>query len=327
MKKIRLQPVIYLYGVEDLLIDEELRNIHSACLTPGFESMNYHVYYPDGLDAVEVVSTAETLPAFSEKRLVVVKRADTLREKQRALFLNYVKDPSPSTCLVFVAAVSKLDRRNSFIRYLSEKGLTRCFRSLPRDSQIEWIKKEAGAQGKEITGPAAALLQEIGGGSLRAIKGEVDKLALFVGEKDVIEEADVSGAGLDCRVETIFKLSDAIGRKDLKEALRIYGNISNEPPLKILGAIARHIRILLKVKALLKKGTPVRSISSMAGIPPNFLSGYLKSSRLFRETELSDAINIFYGVDRDLKSSRMPGDVVMTKLIIDLSSPVRRGLR
>ncbi len=319
MKKVQLKPVLYIYGGEDYLIEEELRAIKAACLTPGFESMNYHLYYPDALDAVEAVSAAGTLPAFSDKRLVVVKRAEGLREKQRAVFLEYVKDPCPSTCLVFTAAVTKLDKRNAFIRYLNEKGFVRYFRYLNRDAQVEWIKKETGSQGKRITSGAAVKLQEIAGGTLRAIKGEIDKIVLFTGEKELIEESDVSDSGLDCRVETIFKLSDAIGRKDLSEALRIYKNIEGEPPLKILGAIARHVRILLKVKGLLKKGTPERGIPALIGLPPNFAYGYIKSSRLFGEEELTGAIKALYGVDNILKSSAIPADVTMTRLIIDLA--------
>ncbi|MFQ5442773.1 MAG: DNA polymerase III subunit delta [Thermodesulfobacteriota bacterium] len=324
MKKVQLKPVLYIYGAEDYLIEEELKAIRAASLTPGFESMNYHLYYPDGLDALEAVTTAGTLPAFSDKRLVVVRRAEGLRVKQKAVFLEYVKDPCPSTCLVFIAAAVKLDKRNAFIKYLSEKGFIRSFRTLNQGGQVEWIKKEVEAQGKRITGGAAVKLQEIAGGTLRAIKGEVDKIVLFTGEKEIIDEGDVSGSGLDCRVETIFKLSDAIGAKDLSEALRIYKNIAGEPPLKILGAIARHVRILLKVKGLLKKGTPERRISAMIGVPPNFVYGYIKSSRLFREAELTGAIRAFYGVDSILKSSGIPADVAMTKLIIDLTgaSPV-----
>ena len=313
-----LKPVYFLYGAEDYLMGEYLEGIRARSLAPGFESMNYHLYYRDQMDASEVLSSAGTMPAFSGKRLVVVKGAASLNAAEKDVFLEYIKDPSPTTCLVFLAETNKVARGEGFFKVLDEKGYLKRFASMNDTETLAWIKRQAGVLGKSIEAPAAGKLLELTGGSLRDIKGELEKIALFVGEKPAIEASDVEDAGLDCRQETIFKLSDAIGAKDLEAALRIYSKISTEPPVMVLSAISRHIRILLKIKGLLKKRVPGSRFSSMLGVPPWFLDTYLAGARHFREEELKEALKRFLVVDRTLKTGRMPAELAMSGLIIEL---------
>jgi DNA polymerase-3 subunit delta len=315
--KARIKPVYYIYGPEDYLAERHLASIKSAVLQPGFESLNYQVYYRDSMDAAEVVAGAETLPAFSEKRVVVVKKAESLNESQRKLFYEYVKDPSESTVLVFMAGTKKPDMRSSFVKLLSELGYLLEFKRLRGSELVGWIKKETKGLGKAISDRAAQRLMESAGPRLRDILGELEKIALFIGDKHEIEGTDVEDAGLDCREETIYRLSDAIGSKDLSEAMRIYSRISNEQPLKILSAISREVRVLLKIKVAGKKAVP-QGLARLVGVPPWTLDAYMKRSALFTEEELKTAIRRFHSVDLALKSGRMPQSIAMTRLIIDL---------
>ncbi len=316
--KARIKPVYYIYGPEDYMAERHLESIKSAVLQPGFESLNYQVYYRDGMDAAEVLAGAETLPAFSDKRVIVVKRAESLNEGQKKLFYEYVKDPSETTVLVFMAGTKKPDMRSSFIKLLSELGyLLECRRL--RDSELAgWIKKETGVLGKQISEQAARRLMETAGPRLREILGELEKIALFVGEKQKIDGTDVEDAGLDCREETIFRLSDAIGSKDLSAAMRIYSKISNEQPLKILSAVSREVRVLLKVKLCVKRALPKQGLAKLVGVPPWTLDAYTRRSALFTEEELKRAIKRLYAVDMALKSGRIPQSIAVTRLIIDL---------
>lgn len=316
--KARIRPVYYIYGPEDYLAERHLESIKSAVLQPGFESLNYEVYYRDSMDAATVVVAAETLPAFSERRVVVVKKAESLNESQRKLFYEYVKDPSESTVLVFMAGAKKPDMRSSFVKLLGELGYLLEFKRLRDPELAGWIKKETKALGKAISERAAMRLLETAGPRLRDILGELEKIALFVGDKHEIEGTDVEDAGLDCREETIYRLSDAIGSKDLTSAMRIYSKISNEQPLKILSAVTREVRVLLKIKVARKRSVPKQALARLAGVPPWTLDAYMRRSALFTEEELKTAIRRFHSVDLALKSGRIPQSIAMTRLIIDL---------
>jgi len=324
MKKEYDRPVYYFYGEEEVLMGDALASIEAASLTPGLESMNRQVFYPDGLDAGEVVAAARTMPAFSGKRLVIVRGAQSLREKDRKTFVEYIKSPTPSTVLVFVAPVAKLEKKGEFFKALDAAGAIVAFRRLRTPALLDWIRKEASKRGKTITPGAAARLAELAGPGLNELRAEIEKITLYVGQKERVDEDDVVTAGLDCRSETIFGLADAVGMRDLKKALKVYSKISREPPLAVLGALARHMRILLRIKALVRKGISGKRLASETGVKEYFLRDYLRGSRLYSEDELLAALERLYRADRDLKSGRLPKEAALTPLIMDLTGLGRR---
>ncbi|MBI2413522.1 MAG: DNA polymerase III subunit delta [Deltaproteobacteria bacterium] len=312
-----LKPIYYIYGSDDYLIDETLSAIKDEVLKGPFASMNYHSFDAKA-DPSDIVAAASTMPAFAEWRLVVVKGAENFKDKHTETLIPYIKRPSPSTCLVFVSMDAKLNRTSAFAKALIEGGyLKACER--PSDEELfAWVRKNVKKEGKTISDGAVRKLVEIGGGKLRDIHAELQKIVLYAWEKPAIEEKDVEDAGLDCREESIFGLSDAIGAKDLKKALYIYEKISDEEPLKVLGSIARQIRTLLKIKALLKKGTPPDKLPSLLGLFPKYADGYLRRSRKFSERELKIAIEKLLKADSDLKSNRVPEPVILPRLIMEL---------
>lgn len=317
-----LKPVYYIYGTDDYLVGQYVEEIKSEALKGGFESMNYHAFEGKGLEAASLIAAAITLPAFSDKRVVLVRGADSIKASEEKELIEYIKNPMESTCLVFIGG-AKADKSSSFIKCLNEHGYLKPCNRLSDRELSGWIKKEALRQGKTITDEAASKLISIAGNNLRDIKGELDKIILFAFEKPGVDARDVEDAGLDCREETIFGLSDAIGAKDLKTALKIFDKVSGEEPVKVLGAVSRQIRILLKIKALSRKKVSSSRMPPLLGVPPFLLESYVKRSRRFTEKELKGAVKKLAEADMDLKTGRRPQSVVLSKLIIDLSSPGR----
>lgn len=313
-----LKPVYYIYGTDDYLVDESLSKIKKEALTGGFASMNYHTYEGKTLDAAELVSTASTMPAFAEWRLIAVKGADAIKAAQEKVLAEYVKNPSPTTCLVFISNAAKADKSSALVKALDDGGYLKACNRLSDPEILRWIREDASSQGKKITEGAAKRLLETAGNRLRDIKGELDKIVLFVGEKASIEEADVEESGLECREESIFSLSDAIGKKDVKEAFRLFEKLSDEEPLKVLGAIARQMRTLLKIKALQAKGTPPAKIPGLTGLFPKYADDYIRRSRLFSEKELKTAMTRLLAADTDLKTGRAPEASVLPRVIMEL---------
>lgn len=314
-----IKPLHYIYGTEGYLVEETLKEIKKAALSGGFESMNYHVFDGKGVSATEVISVASTFPAFSDKRVIVVKGADTIKADEEKEFLEYAKDPMPTTCLVFLSDAGKIDKGSAFLKLLGDKGyLTPCNRLKEREL-VGWIRKYVREQKKMISEDAAERLVALAGESLREVKGELDKIILFAGDKAEITGSDVEDAGLDCREETLFGLSDAIGNKDLKKAMKIYAKVSDEAAPKVLGAIARQMRTLLQLKVLLRKKVPAPQIAGKLHIPQWHIESYTKRSRLFTEKELKAALVRLNAADLDFKTGRMPEGLIMPGLIMELS--------
>lgn len=318
MMVMALKPVYYLYGDEDYLMEELVSQIKAEALTGGFASMNYNAYEGKTVDASDAVAAASTMPAFSDRRVVIIKGAEALKKAQDGVFADYVKKPSETTTLIFVADTSKPDKTSELFKTASEKGYVKSMNRLSGGELAAWVKKEAKRQGKGITEGAARRLVELSAGRLRDIKGELDKIILFAGDKPEVDESDVAEAGIDLREESIFVLSDAIAARDIKKALKVYERVSGEDPLKVVGAIARQIRTILKVKVLLRKGTQAAKLASLLGIYPKYIDDYVKGSRRFTEQELKAALERLRRSDLQMKTGALPQGLIVPSLIMDL---------
>ncbi|MEK6531238.1 MAG: DNA polymerase III subunit delta [Deltaproteobacteria bacterium] len=314
-----LKPAYYLYGTDGYLVEDALRwLVKEAVGQGGFSSLNYHAYDGKSSDADEMVSAASTFPAFSDKRLVLIKSAEHIKEASAERFCEYLKDPLQSTCLVFVSGAAKIDAKSPLVSAISACGTVKAFNTLDESGLVQWIRKEARRQGAEISDDAAKRLAAIAGPRLRDVKSELDKIILFALDAGTIEGKDVEDAGIDCKEESVFALSDAIGAKDLKKALKVYCKVSEEAPLNLLGSIARHIRMLLKIKSAVARGEPASSAAQSAGVHKFYAGKYLSMSRNFTSSELVRAVYALRRADIDLKTSRMPKGMIMERLLFSL---------
>jgi len=312
-----LKPVYYIYG-DDYLVEEAVSGLMERALTPGFESMNRHDFDGRTLDAAEVVSAAMTMPAFSPARFILVSRAGAVKKEAAGVLCAYLSEPSPTTCLVFTADTKKPATGSPLIKAVKGTGSIVACNRLKGAQLIGWIRKRAREQGKEMDGAAAQRLVQTAGDRLRDLSGEIDKLVLFVGEKASIGVSDVEDAGCDIREESVFALTDAIGSRDVSAALEGIAGLSSEPHLMVLGAIARQMRILLKLKARLGRGERGPKLAGAVGVPPYFLDKYVSMSSRFTYEDLARAMERLRAVDIELKTGAAPVLVAMSRLVMEL---------
>jgi DNA polymerase-3 subunit delta len=144
-----------------------------------------------------------------------------------------------------------LDSRGTLAKLCAKAGLLverRVEREL-RKLDIHDAAVEALAPFKKRLEPAAEkLLKDLCGGNMRLLQSELQKLALFVGDKASISAAEVELLVRRAREDEFRELSDSLGARDLKAALRYLGTAldQDEPALKIHGAMASIVRRLLE---------------------------------------------------------------------------------
>ncbi|MDD8026413.1 MAG: DNA polymerase III subunit delta [Acidobacteriota bacterium] len=147
----------------------------------------------------DILDHARNVPFFfSPWRLFVVEmnkaaQAD-LDEPEKEVLREFFAAPTPKTSLV-VLFEGKIPRT---------KALFKLFDTLPRTIvRVEemkpfkehelagWVQESVSRLGKKIAPDAVSRLVETVGGDLRLIDAELEKLAVFAGDKKVIERADV----------------------------------------------------------------------------------------------------------------------------------------
>ncbi|MEA5112819.1 MAG: DNA polymerase III subunit delta [Geobacteraceae bacterium] len=312
-----VRPLLYFHGDEPYLMEKAVRRLLDTLVPPDLRDFNLEVFYGNENSGGQIVEAAATLPMFAEWRVVLVKKADALPAASLEDLARYIENPSPSTCLVFLA--EKIDQRKKFFTEFKKRGeLVECKR-LYENQLGAFIKAEAAARGKRIESAAAEMLVYLVGNNLQELVSEVEKAVLYVGDRDMVTAPDIREIASDTRVNSVFELADSLGEKKIDRALRSLDTLieGGEAPLLVLAMITRHYRQLWKVRELLDRKTPTRDISKEAGINPYFLQGIIPQARNYEPGELRRLFEKIFQADLALKTGRVKPRIVLERLLMD----------
>ena len=312
------RPFYLLYGDEAYLIERARKKIVDALL-PQLGELNFTSYDADQARPAEVITACNTLPCMAQRRIVQVKGAHHYGQSDLRSFIPYLQSPSPTTALIFIAEkvpaeFPKEAKDGAF--QLQHPPL----KEIPR-----WIRTIARELGKDIAPQAVGYIQEAVGRDLQGLYHELSKASLYVGERKRIELADVEGVVSEVRAATIFELTKAIGERDLKRTFRALERIweGGEPPLKILGMIARQFRHLLITKEVQANGGGAEEIKKQIGVPnPYYLKELAAQARGFSQGALQRAIKTLWETDLRLKRSSLSKRLLLEGLVITLCKSV-----
>jgi len=321
----QVAPAYLLLGEEVLLREEFLSRLLSTLLPPGMETLNLEILSGGETASADLATRCRTVPAFAPRRVVVLKEADRLRSEVWDAMLAYLDAPSPTTCLVCVA--DKLEHGHRGLKRIEEVGKVLRF-ALPRDAEgreqqcQQWMRQRARQQGKSLTPEAERLLLTLQGPDLLRLSQEVDKLCLFVGERQQIDPEAVEALVGHGRVRGIFELTAAVSRRDLNEALSCLRHLleRGEEPLGMLGMLARQLRLLVRAKELLAQSSPPAEISRLLGVPRPFVSEILEAANISSLPRLEQGLARLLDLDRRLKSSGGGQRLFLELAVIDLCS-------
>jgi len=314
-----ISPLYYFHGDEPHLMERAVKRLMDAVVPPDFRDFNLDLYYGKECKGDEIASVAQTLPMFADRRMVLVKRAGELSAAALDALVSCVADPSPTTCLVFVGG--KVDQRKKFFQELKKRGeLVECKR--PYENQLgAFIREEAKGLGKRVEPAAAEMLVYLVGNNLGELATQLEKVALYVGQRQSITVDDVRGIVSDTKVESVFDLTNALGERELGKALRSLATIlrDGEEPLMLLAMIARHFRQLWRVRDLMAQKVSQQEISRLAGINPYFIKGVMAQARKFSVSELKRVFESLYETDLALKGggTRRPS-ITLEKLVMEV---------
>ncbi len=308
----------FAFDADECLQEEAVGLIKRAVLgedgdaTDGMASFNAHTLYGDEADAAEILSAAQEAPAFAARRFLLVKAADKLSAKDGEALMDYLKVPCETTTLVFVTA-KKLDGRRKFTQAIKDRAVVvDC--GPPLDGQLAaWIRKEAAAQGLQLSDAALGLLKELAaslkdlpGASLHLIRHELEKLAAHLPPGSTAGADDVEALrGMEAGA-SVFDLAAALGARDRAKALRILArNLdTGEDPLRILGALAYQYRMIWKAKE-----------------DPRQWGRWADLSRAFTDARLRAAFERFAETDSKLKGAAGGSkERVLEALLLDLGA-------
>ncbi|MBI2355428.1 MAG: DNA polymerase III subunit delta [Deltaproteobacteria bacterium] len=306
LRKGNIPPICYLYGEETFLVERAARLLLERAIDPSLKDFNLNTFYGNESKGVDIVDAAQTLPMFAERRAVIVRRAEALKAEALEVLLPYILNPAATTCLIFTGA--KVDQRKKLFLELKKQGALVEFKRLYDNKLGGFIQGEATAQGRQIEAAAAELLAFLIGNNLQELASQVEKLAVYAGERPRITVEDVRAIASSTKAFTAFELARFLGTRDLQNALRSLDALfrNGEETFQIIGALARHFRQLWRVRELLDKKAPQAEIGKATGINPYFLGEMLQQARNFGLDELRRVFEELYRCDVASKTGGHP---------------------
>lgn len=189
---------------------------------PSMKDLAFAAYYADETDPAEIVSMAQTMPFLTERRVILVHRAEHYESDAAGRALHeYLKDPNETTVLMLIA--SRLDQRMVFYKTCdkSEHVVMVGCPELPRPEVMAWARDEIEQRGKRIASPALNELVDRIGFHLNDVKNAIDQLTSYVGTEELIHQEDVVAACGDVAEEEVWGLTDAIAAGDTGKAVEL----------------------------------------------------------------------------------------------------------
>jgi len=319
IRKRKPEPVYVVIGDDDQeksllaqlaseLVEEELRAFNVE-----------RIYGTDRTTTAEaIVEAARVLPMLGDRRVIVVLRADALLKPKRRkadddeegdesepalsadALLAYVTKPEVMSTLVLVA--DDIDRSRKLGKALvKHAAIVECWGlkagkevkgwDLPQVARAAqaWVKRHAAEAGKQIDAGGAALLAERAGTDISRLRGDWQRVLLYVGDQPTITRDDVAEVASPETSQDDWAVTNAIERGDAATALRQLALAfdAGAVPQMMVGQLGWWVR------------------TKLPGIAPG---------------RVKPAIDALLRTDLDLKSSTGEPRVLMERLVVELSA-------
>ncbi len=225
----QLNHLYLLYGEEAYLRRQYRDRLKEALI--GDDNMNYHYYEGKNISIGEVIDQAETLPFFSEKRLIVIENSGLLKSGGEQL-AEYLADFPQTT--YFLLVESQIDKRSKLYKTIASKGCCVEFAIQDEETLKRWILGMMKKENKKISQRDLNLLLEKTGTDMENIRKETEKLFCYCLDKEIISGQDIEEICTKQIGNHIFDMVSAIAEGKQEKALNLYYELlaQKEPPMR-----------------------------------------------------------------------------------------------
>ena len=278
------------------------------------DTMNYAYYEGKGIDVKEIIDLSETMPFFSERRLIVIENSGFFKNATAEL-AEYMKEIPETTYFIFVE--TELDKRGKMFKAVKDKGRIVELARQDEKTLVRWIYGNVKKEGKQIAESTIYYLLSKCGTDMENLQKEMEKLFCYTLNNDVINMEDIDAICTTQITNEIFDMVNAVAEKKQKRALDRYYDLLalKEPAMRILYLLSRQFRLLMEVKEMAGEGYDKKTIASKAGLHPYAVGKYIEQSRSFSQEELRKILEESVDIEERVKTGRL-GDVLAVELFI-----------
>src|SRR5215211_1311687 len=231
-----------------------------------------------------VVSACNSFSLFGEGPFVVLKNLDAWNAAQKAVIVDYLKNPSPGSDLILLGI--KLGARERLLSAVKNSGEVHTFEQPTGKALVRWVV------------------------------GHAEKLALYVGDATATHD-DVAVLCPPDVQSNIFAFVDSLAAGERDRALKLLEDLisTGEPPLRLTFMIRRQFQLVARARALKERGVARKEVASQLKVPPFVARKLEEQGRKLEDQDLEYAL----AAVRDLESGLKGGSDLSDELQVELT--------
>jgi DNA polymerase-3 subunit delta len=357
-------PLALVCGEDDFAVKQRAKQIYLEALG----GMDHEIidaavsHSGEALKALAKLREAlQTLPFFGSGKVIWLKNCNFLSDERAATkdvteslagLAEELKEFSWQNVRLLISA-GKVDKRKVFYKALDKLGTVESFAGWSVDDrdwadQAEaWARKGLRARQKEISDEALAEFINRVGPNARQLDNEIEKVALYVGDRKEIEFEDVATICTRNKTARAFALGDALGDRDLPRVLarldEALWEVKLDPQMSEIGllyGLISKVRAMLLLKEMLREGwvkpdmdysrfkaqlervptdqLPEDRRFNPLAINPYVLYKALPQVKRYTEAELIRAMDLLFQCNLRLVSSSLDESLVLQQALVQI---------
>ena len=300
-----LSPVAFVWGEDEFTVKQRAKEIYQQWCAElgGLDHEIIDAAVNNSSEALKALGklreALQTLPFFGRAKAVWFQNCNFLGDERAASAqavsaslteLAQELKVFPWKDVRLLISAGKVDKRKTLFKTLEKIATIEGHAGLSIDEK-DWADQAESVAlhrlnglGKKISDRALSELVASVGPNIRQLNNEIEKLALYVGERGEIEDGDVTAVVTRNKQARAFALGDALGDRDLARLLRrldeeLWGMKfdSQKSEIGLLYGLITKVRALIFLKEMLREGWVDVSADynrfkvSLEGIPRNAL--------------------------------------------------------
>lgn len=327
------KPVYFFYGEEEFFLDK-LQEAVENLIPADQKDFNFDLLYGRDVSPEKVLSIIRSYPMMAEQRIVILRDFKELSgyganaegyEGEVNDLIPYFEDPNPTTLFVCIdtkkphgrSKIGKALKKSDYVGFYE-------FEEVPDYRLPDWIIAWAKDQhNKQIQPPAAQMLAQYVGNSLKLLSTEIDKVCTFVDTSDTITESEIKKVIGLYREYSVFELKDAVIARELEEALFIaeqmlqHSKANTGEIIRSVGFFYNVFSNIWQIRRLAGQGSSKKQVQNTLGISNNWYFNKLwKDASAFQLDEMPRIFEALLDADRASKGfSTMDPSTILLLMI------------
>lgn len=307
----KLNSIYLFYGEETYLLENAVKRIKKSF---GDLILGINYIQINETNIENLISDIET-PAFGyNKKLIIVKNAGMFKKDKKGMpkgnldlsnkIAKYIEENAKqleeTVVLIFI---EEEITKNDLLKAIEKNGEVCNFEKLKPVEIKKKIKNICNMYEVNIDDKTLQIFIETCGTNMQVLINEIRKLIEYAGKGGKITEETIEKLATKEFDSVIFDLTDNLGKRNIKEALKILKELiyNKEPVQKILITLYNHFKKIYLTKLALEYRKDVLETLKLKPNQTFLVSKYKKQAEYFKTNELRNILAELIELDKNYK--------------------------